>query len=124
MRNVDKNQRKAFQDIEERVIAEGGIAMVEMGDLREAGGWAKLGANVVRHLATLLDEAGLGTLPVGDPLPIDQYASVRVFQQKSPVGQAVEAVTKPSGKGDDVLRRLTSGDEAEVLYKIRELLGV
>lgn len=120
---VDKKQLKAFRDIEERVIAESGIAMIDMWELREAGGWAKLGANVVKHLATLLDEVGLGTLPVDAVLPLDQNAKVRIYQQKSPVGQVVEAVTEPSHKGDDVLRRLAAGDEADVLLKIRELLG-
>lgn len=119
---MDNKQRKAFRAIEERAIRDAGIAVIEMSELRDAGGWAKLGTNVVKNLATLLDEAGLGTLPVNQPLPIDQYASVRVFQQKSPVGQVVEAVTSPSGRGDGVLRQLTSGDEAEVLERIRELV--
>jgi len=119
---MDKKQRAAFDKINQRVAEAGGIAVIPMWELRDAGGWAKLGVNVVVILANLLDEAGLGTLPVGQQLPLDQAGAVRVYQQKSSIGAVVEAVIKPSGKGDETLRRLTSDDAADVLDQVRSLV--
>lgn len=119
---MDKKTRERFLEIEQVVADAGGIAVLEMWQLREAAGYAKLGVNVVKTLAKMLDEAGLGTLPVGAALPLDQMSQVRVYKQHSPVGGVVDAVTRPSGKGDDVLRRLTADDADEVLERIRELV--
>jgi nitroreductase len=119
---VDKKTRANFRALEEQVADAGGIAVLEMWQLRDAAGYAKLGVNVVKTLAVMLDEVGLGTLPVGATLPLEQYSKVRVYQQKSAVGSVVDAVMHPSGRGDDVLRRLTSDDADEILQRIREMV--
>ncbi len=108
--------------ITQQVVEAGGIATLPMSELRDAGGWAKLGVNVIRALANLLDEAGLGTLPVAEALPLDKAAVVRVYQQRSAVGTVVDSVLKPSGKGDSTLRRLASDDAGEILDQIRALV--
>ena len=119
---MDKKMRARFDEIVQEVADAGDVAVIDMWRLRDAGGWAKLGVNVVRALGNLLDEVGLGTLPLGEPLPLDQNGKVRVYRQRSTIGALVEAVTRPSGKGDDVLRRLASDDAGEVLDQIRQLV--
>jgi hypothetical protein len=119
---MDRKTRAKFDEIVQEVADAGDVLVMEMWRLRDAGGWSKLGVNVVKALGNLLDEVGLGTLPVGAPMPLDQYGQVRIYRQRSAVGSLVEAVTAPSGKGDETLRRLTSDDADEVLDKIRELV--
>lgn len=119
---MNKETRVKFEEIAQEVADAGDVAVIEMWRLRDAGGWAKLGVNVIKALGNLLDEVGLGTLPVGAPMPLDQYGQIRVYRQRSAVGSLVDAVTHPSGKGDEVLRRLTSDDANEVLDQIRELV--
>jgi len=119
---MDKKARARFEAIVQEVSDAGDVAVFSMWQLRDAGGWSKLGVNVVQALGNMLDEVGLGTLPVGASLPLDQMGQVRIYRQRSNLGSLVEAVTRPSGKGDEVLRRLTSDDASEVLDQIRELV--
>ena len=119
---MDRKTRARFEAIVQEVSDAGNVAVFEMWQLRDAGGWSKLGVNVVKALSNMLDEVGLGTLPVGAPLPLDGMGQVRIYRQRSNLGSLVEAVTSPSGKGDEVLRRLTSDDASEVLDQIRELV--
>jgi len=119
---MDKKTRARFDVILQEVSDAGDITVLPMWQLRDAGGWSKLGVNVVHALSNMLDEVGLGTLPVGASLPLDQMGQVRIYRQRSSLGSLVEAVTSPSGKGDEVLRRLTADDANEVLDQIRELV--
>ena len=119
---MDAKARKRFAAIDQEVLEAGGVAVIPMWQLRDAAGWAKLGVNVVRSISNMMDEAGLGTLPVGEPLPLDGSGQVRVYRQRSRIGQIVEAVTNPSGNGDHVLRQLASDDGNEILDQIRQLV--
>jgi hypothetical protein len=78
--------------------------------------------NVVKSLSNMLDEAGLGTLPVGEPLPLDQNGMARVYRTRSNIGAIVDAVVRPSGKGDETLRSLGAGDAEDVLARVREIV--
>jgi len=119
---MDKRTRDRFKKIEDSVQGAGGVAIVSMEELRDAGGYKKLGAVIVESLAAKLDEAGLGSLPAGVPLPTSQKSTVRIYKQGSPIGLLVEAVTNPSGSGDEALRRLSASDANGVLEQIRELV--
>lgn len=120
---MDRKKRAAFAAIEREVREAGDLAIIEMWRIREAGGWAKLGVNVIQALSNDLDEAGMGTLPPDEPLPLDGGMPVRVYRQRSNVGQIVDAVTRPTGRGDEALRRMAADDSSEILVKIRQLVG-
>src|SRR5262245_55581606 len=100
----ERARKKNMQELRGEVEEEGNIKVVPMWQLRDAAGWDKLGRHVVSDIAALLHEHGMGTLPAGESLPLAQSSSVRVYVQRSRVGELVEAVTNPSGRGDAVLR--------------------
>ena len=118
-----KNPGKAFEDIAQEVDSGAGIALVPMWRLRDAAGFSKLGANVVKTIAGQLDKHSLGSLPPETALPISQNEEVRIYRQGSPVADLVQAVMYPSGKGDQLLRQLSMDDREEILDQIRMLVG-
>ena len=113
---------KKFVALREEIEARGGLARLPMWRLRDAAGWDRLGVNVVKDIANKMARAGLATLPTVDILPYSQDAVVRIYVVDSRVGQVVDAVTKPSRKGDDLLREIGMDDAADVLNAVRELV--
>lgn len=122
MANADEKRKRNMTELRQAVEAEGNISVVPMWRLRDAAMWDKLGRNVVADIANLLDQNGMGTLPHGEPLPLSQNASVRVYVQRSRVGDLVSAVINPSGRGDAVLREAGMNDAGDVLDRIRTLV--
>lgn len=119
----DKQRKQAMQNLFQEVEDEGGITVVAMWQLRDAAGWDKLGVNVVADIAALLDQHGMGTLPTHETLPLSRNSSVRVYSKGSRVGDLVEAVARPSGQGDRVLRAAGTNDADDVLDRIRTLVA-
>jgi len=111
-----------WADIKAAIQAEGGIAHIQMVQLRDAAGWGKLGVNVVVDIANKLRDQGIGTLPAVRQLPLSQYEQVRVHLKNSRVGEVIAAVTKPSISGDKLLRDIGDDDAAEVLDRVREMV--
>ncbi len=115
----------AWDELRAEIDSEGGIKVIPAWRLRDAAGWAKLGVNVIVDIANQLRDHDLGTLPVGRPLPTNQYADVRVYSKNSRVGQVVDAVISPSAKGDQLLREVgldDSNDAIAVLDRVRQLV--
>lgn len=91
-----------------------------MGELKEIQGAGRLGVNVREAISKALASHGLGHLPAD--LPANQWEEVRVYKLGTLLSDVVDAVTKPSNKGDEVLRAVSSNDSQETLRKIRELV--
>jgi hypothetical protein len=107
------------------IESEGGIKVLPAWRIRDAAGWAKLGVNVIVDIANQLQEHDLGTLPVGRPLPTNQYAEVRIYSKASQLGKVVDAVISPSAKGDQMLREIASDDANDaiaVLDRVRQIV--
>ena len=122
MATWEQRRQQSMEKIKATVDAEGGIKTYAMRDLRDAGGWGKLGNRVVVDIANLLEEHGLGYLPATRALPTDQDRIVRLYVERSPVGRIIGAVLKPSDQGDQRLREAASNDGAEVLEAVRALV--
>ncbi len=109
------------QDVEEH----GAIAVLPMWRLWDTAGWKERGVNVTASdIANLLDQHGMGTLPRDVGPPPSQGISVRVYSKGSRVGEPVEAVTRPSRRGDHVLREAGANDAGDVFDRIRSLVAV
>ncbi len=112
---------KNFDEIRKAVEANDNLLVVPMYELREAHGAAKLGVHVRREIGEKLAAAGLGCFP--DPEDVTyQEDEVRVFRRGTPIADLVDAVMRPSDFGDDRLREAASGQGAEILKQIRELV--
>lgn len=118
----DSKRRKSMETLLAEIDADGGLKVLPMWQLRDAAGWDKLGARVVVDIANLLGQYGMATLPASEQLPLTQTESVRVYSQRSRVGNLIEAVLQPSGKGDQVLREASTSDAGDVLDRIRTLV--
>lgn len=119
----DKRRKRSMEALLSDVMDEGGISVMQMSRLRDSAGWDKLGVNVVADIAKLLDQHGMGTLPVDAPLPLSQGSHVRVYSKGSRIGAIVDAVMNPSGQGDKVLREAGVNDAEDVLARVRMLVG-
>jgi|SRR6266536_552238 len=122
MATWDEKRQQQMEKIKAAVEADGGIKSYDMGDLRDAAGWGKLGNRNVVDIANLLANHGLGHLPATRTLPTDQNELVRLYVERSPLGRIVQAVLSPSRQGDERLRQAASNDAAEVLDAIKTLV--
>jgi hypothetical protein len=122
MATWEQRRQQRMEKLKAAVEAEGGIKTYDMGELRDAAGWGKLGNRVVIDIANLLAAHGLGYLPATRALPTDQDRMVRVYVERSPVGKIIEAVLSPSQQGDKRLREAASSDAEQVLEAVRTLV--
>lgn len=110
-----------YEDLKDRVEAEGGVLPVKMETLRELQDAGRLGPHVVKGISDELARKGMGHFP-HEELPTSQYEVVRVYQLGTAVADIVEAVLDPSEKNDEKLRKAANADTAEQLQKIREIV--
>ncbi len=115
--------KESMEQLHRSIESEGGLSLVPMWKLRDAIGKDKLGIQVVAGIAKMLDEHGMGTLPFGETLPIRQDVSIRVYAQRSGVGELVEAVIHPSGRGPRTLRDRGNDDAKTMLARVRSLVA-
>ncbi|MFD0072969.1 hypothetical protein ACFVIY_11070 [Streptomyces sp. NPDC127166] len=112
----------SYEDLRESTRSEGGLRVVTMGTLRDIEGAGRLGNRVLATISDKLKAQGMGHFPA--ELPGNQDHEVRVYLRDSPVADLVDAVFRPSSKGDEALRRVSSSTVAEdQLRRIREILG-
>lgn len=100
------------------------IYVSNLGELRSAIGYDRLGKYVLDELANSLEGEGLGYFPVAtieaNPEP-RQSQEVRLYRRGKGIGRLIQAVTTPTPAGDRLLRE-TSDDGDDIVRKIRALV--
>lgn len=109
-----------YNDLRASVEGDGGLLTTTMETLKDIQGAGRLGVNVREAISKALASHGLGHLPA--ELPANQWEEVRLYRLGTLLSDVVDAVAKPSAKGDEVLRTVSSSDSQETLRKIRELV--
>jgi hypothetical protein len=112
----------SFEGLKKIVSDRGGLAIVEMWQLRDALGVSRLGPIVTKSIGNELAQQGLGHQP--STLPLDQYASVRIFRKGSSFAELVDLFESFDEESNRRLIDLTMNDSTETLRKIRELVCV
>jgi len=113
---------RTYQELADSAHSNGGLAVVDMGTLRDLDGAGKLGKYVRDRISKALAAQGLGHFP--EDLPIYQHEVIRVYERSSVIGRVVAAVLHPSKKGDENLRSLGGSDDHELVEQVRKLVGV
>ena len=113
-------QFKSFEELNDLVNEQQGVATIQMEALRNAHGVKRLGIHVRTAISNRLKGLGLGHFP--EELPQYYWEPVRVYKLGSAVAQLIEAVLKPSPEHDEELRDAAGGDAEAVLQKVRELV--
>lgn len=116
-----------FSALAAAVDANGGLLVCTMQQLRELAGYSKLGKYVVQEIIDKLDRNGLsffhGEEGVAvDELPTYQHQEIRVFKRGTSLAKLIEAVKRPSARGDELLRETGQGDADAILNQIRALV--
>ncbi|TQF65295.1 hypothetical protein FK531_22000 [Rhodococcus spelaei] len=115
----------SIKDVRAAVDENGGLLTVTLQDLREALGYAKLGARVLATISTELSGHGLGYFPadVLDDNPVPRrYDELRVFAKNEPIGELINAVLEPSERGDEKLLEVGGDNASVILDQIRTIL--
>ena len=113
-----------WDDIKNRVEANGNVLSITMEDLRLAHGAGKLGVNVRSEISSALQGSGLGHVPT--ELPTYSHELVRLYKFGTPVGQMIANVMSPGQQNDEKLVGQFSGavaDHVAIVQKIRELVA-
>jgi hypothetical protein len=113
---------QTLEEVRNLVSEHKGLAVLTMGDLKTVFGHTRLGVRNREDMSRQLHAAGLGHFP--PELPRYHYEEVRVFNDdEGLLADIIHAVLKPSASGDETLRRVSGGDAAVVLAKIRTLIA-
>lgn len=107
--------------IRDAIDANGDVITVEMRSVRDAYGADRLGVNVRANISDKLRGLGVGHFP--KDLPEYQHQYVRLYKLGSGIARLVDAVLDPSPDHDNELRAAVSGEDREILSRIRELVG-
>jgi hypothetical protein len=114
-----------FKALADDVQGSGDVQAIDLGTLRSMLGYDRLGKMVLRTIANELESVGLGYFPLS-VLDENEYPrqndTLRVFRRGSAMAEIVQAVLKPTMKGDERLRDASAGDTGEVLKQIRLLV--
>lgn len=112
-----------FEEIEELVRTNGGVASVQAWQLRDAQGAGRLTQRINENILRSLAGRGLGAIP-GEPevMPTSQNEWVRVYSKDTPLGRVLEAAMQPGELQDEVLREGVDGAAAKMVEQIREIV--
>ena len=116
MANVDDK----FRELAAAVQNAGGLLVCTMERLRDVYEAGRLGPHVRAGISDKLAQHGLGHLP--EELPSYQHEEVRVYGRGTRTGKLIEAVLKPSARGDELLVDSADADANETLQRIRALV--
>lgn len=111
----------SLEDLRNLVTENGGVLTIETEQVRNAYGKDRLGIHVRDNISKALAGMGLGHYPL--PLPDRQRDPVRIYKLGSDIADIIDAVLQPSAGHDDELRRATGGDAAQLLARVREIIG-
>lgn len=116
MVGVPSDPPGTWEDLRATVVGNNGVFRINMGTLREIGGYGRLGTNVRQILSRNLAGIGLGHLPT--ELPSYQDKEVLLFQFGTPAAEIVEAVREGASDGaESALVRLNSSQD---IAKVRD----
>lgn len=108
-----------IEDLKKEVIANQNVTTITMEDLREALGAGRLGKFIRETLSKELAKNGLGHIP--KELPSYQHQKVRIYLKGSNIDDIIMAVEDVEDEKSDSILRKSTGSDAEILNKIREL---
>jgi hypothetical protein len=114
----------SWDEIKQKVEKNQNVVTLNMEELRDAHGVAKLGVNVRAEISSTLAGMGLGHIPV--ELPSWQSEQVRVYKKGTPVGELIDTVltTGEQNDGKIVNQFAKPGtDYAAVVRKIRDMVA-
>ena len=110
-----------LDEVREAVREHGNILTFTAGELRDAYGEQRLGVRVRASITRELTQRGMAHTPT--ELPDRQDRRVRVYIKGTFAADLIEAaLNDPSAEGDEVIREATSGEEKELLSKVREIV--
>lgn len=117
----------SWDDLRAAAVAHHGIYRINMGVLRELGGYGRLGINVRQILSSRLASIGLGHLPA--ELPAYQERDVLLYQYGTPAADVIAALRgEDSAAAETALVQLNSSRDLERIreasLKAAELLAV
>ena len=111
-----------YEELAQAVDQNGGLAVAEMGRLRDVHGVGKLGSVVVNAIHEQLESHGLGHAPA--ELPTYQHERVAIYRKATAMGRVIDAVTRISDRTEVILKEAVgkNSHSSTVLQKIRELV--
>lgn len=105
-----------WEELRHLILEHHGVYRMDMGVLREIGGFGRLGINVRQTLSSKLASIGIGHLPA--ELPAYQEKQVLLYQYGTPAADVIVAISHGvSEDAEDALVRLNSSGD---LDKVRE----
>jgi hypothetical protein len=125
--NETSSAPASWEELRRVVVEHHGVYRMDMGTLREIGGFGRLGTNVRQILSNKLAGIGVGHLPA--ELPAYQEIQVLLYQYGTPAADVIAAIRQGATEdAEDALVRLnSSGDLAKVReasVKAVELLSI
>jgi len=120
---IDAMFARRLDVIFDRLTTNGGVETIWMRELKELNGGMKLGSNVRSRIEEHLAYRRIGF--VGETLPNDENASVRLFLKGSPVARLIEAVERKGAAADEELRELSVAVVPRTTQElVREIVAV
>jgi hypothetical protein len=117
---VDEARDHRFAAIRSQVEASGNLIVLTAEQLRDAYGVRKLGVRVRAGISQELFDEGLGHIP--EEIPDDRRAEIRIYRLGTELADVIEAILRPSARGDAKLRAYGSNDAILTLEKVRSLV--
>lgn len=117
---------KNFRGLKQEVNDNMGVLTVSMASLRDAYGVDRLGKIVIENISKELAGEGLKHYPT--PLPLYQHLNARIYVHGSRVEEIIESVlanTEDANEmllGDEILRESATGEDTQLLNKVRKLV--
>lgn len=114
---------EGFADLDElaaELARNNGVLTVEAWQVRDAYGAERLGAQVRANITSALRGRGIGHYP--EEFPDRQWSAVRLYKVDSPAGRLIDAVLHPGTGPDQTIREAGSGQAAQIVSRIRELV--
>ena len=104
MTKISKGKLTNVDDLEKQVARNGGVLMVEMGELRKLLSVGRLGPNVCEEISNRLRSVGLQHSP--DPLPTYQHLWAIVFKAGTGFARRADAILRPSPEKEEIIKKL------------------
>lgn len=113
---TDPDAPGTWEDLRTAVVDHHGVMRINMGCLREIGGYSRLGINVRQTLSSNLAGLGIGHLPA--ELPSYQDREILLFRYGTPAAEVISAIQ--GGVTDGAHIALTQLNSSQDLERIRE----
>jgi hypothetical protein len=111
-----------LDELKNLVEENGGIVTTTMECLRDACNAGRLGKHVRQKIHNELAGKGLGHLP--EDIPESQHEQIHVFKFGTSIGQAIDAIRRPSQSTAEVLRSLLGEGDDDAKTKLQKIRAV